>query len=48
MATAMKLVGWTIGGAVAVKLLTSSNFGTVVANIGTAWGGVLKSITGGG
>jgi hypothetical protein len=32
---------------VAVKLGTSGNFGTVIGNIGTAWSGVLKSISGG-
>ena len=47
MATAAKILGWTILGVVAVKLGTSGTFGTTVANIGTAWSGVLKSISGG-
>ena len=46
MGTFAKVIGWTILGVVAVKLGTSGNFGTVVSNIGTAWSGVLGSISG--
>jgi len=48
MSSVAKVIGWTIGGAVAVKLLTSSNFAQVITNAGSAWSGILSSITGGG
>jgi hypothetical protein len=47
MGTFAKVLGWTIAGVVVIKLGTSGNFGNTVANIGSAWSGVLKSISGG-
>lgn len=42
-----KILGWTIGAALVAKLLTTATTGTTIANIGSAWSGILSSITGG-
>lgn len=48
MQTVAKILGWTIAGVVVVKLFTTASTGSVIANIGNAWSGVLGAITGAG
>lgn len=44
----MKVLGWTVGGAIAVKLLTSTSFGTNFQNIASGWGSIIGAINGSG
>ena len=46
MGTIGKIAGWTIGAALVAKLATSANTGDIIKNVGSAWSGILGSITG--
>lgn len=44
----MKVLGWTIGGAILVRVLTSSQVGSNIQNIFGGWSTIIGAITGSG